>query len=249
MRRYVEIELKHILILCVIIKEKWVCQLKKQDQQYYVFEIDGKCLNGVSIFLMLGIVILTFLLNPDFSFYGKEFDLAFLFMIPYLVLHEIIHGISYVLCGAKYKNITFGAHLEKGILCCLCKEKVSKPSILISLICPFIFLGVCTYIAGLYLHNNTLIILSMINISGCAGDLVMFFDFLSLKNMMYSEYDNPLAFGLYTTEDLSHKHFFGLRYLETTKDLSKTITKKVVISNISLIIILILFFLGILNFL
>ena len=53
----------------------------------------------------------------------------FLFFILYLcwmAFHEIIHCVTYVLFGAKWKNISFGAALEKSILYCKCGEDVSK---------------------------------------------------------------------------------------------------------------------------
>ena len=55
----------------------------------------------------------------------------------------------------------------------------------------------------------------MMNISGCAADLTMFIALSKIKNFEYSEYDNPTAFGLYTSEDLSNKKFFGLKYVGT----------------------------------
>ena len=37
----------------------------------------------------------------------------------------------------------------------------------------------------------------------------MFFDLLKLKDFEYSEYDNPMAFGLYTNKDLSKTKLFN----------------------------------------
>ena len=72
-------------------------------------------------------------------------------------------------------------------MCCLCKQNISKKNILISLLFPFIFIGVITYVIGVLFNNSVLIWLSILNISGCSGDLMMFLGLLRLKNFEYSE--------------------------------------------------------------
>ena len=42
------------------------------------------------------------------------------------------YTISYVLNGADFKKVTYGAHLEKGVLCCLCKQNISKRDLQVS---------------------------------------------------------------------------------------------------------------------
>ena len=165
-------------------------------------------------------------------------------MIPYLVLHEVLHSIAYVLLGADYKNITYGAHLEKGVLCCLCKQNITKTNILISLLTPFFFLGVVTYFLGVVLDSPILIALSIVNISGCAGDIIMFLDFLFLKKFQYSEFDNPTAFALQGSEDFSKKKLFGLQYVESCKSLKIKDLQKVSISKTSVICFLIILLIG-----
>lgn len=177
-----------------------------------------------------------------------NFYLVFILIIPYLVLHELLHAFAYVLNGAKSRNITFGIHLEKGIMCTLCKENISKRNILISLLFPFIFIGVITYILGIYFNNDVLVWLSIFNISGCSGDLMMFFDLIKIKNFEYSEYDNPLAFGIYTDEDLSDKKLFGLKYIGSKMDLEKNDFKKLSVSKVSLIFLLMFLIFGIFCF-
>ena len=162
-------------------------------------------LNVVSLLLFFLMIVLTFFLYQKRILTNWDYPVGLLFilMIPYLVLHEVLHSIAYVLLGADYKNITYGAHLEKGVLCCLCKQNITKTNILISLLTPFFFLGVVTYSLGVVLDSPILIALSIVNISGCAGDIIMFLDFLFLKKFQYSEFDNPTAFALQGSEDFS----------------------------------------------
>ena len=199
----------------------------------------GMFLQILSIVILIVMVLLTYLLNHNIKISDVDLILIFFLMIPYLVFHEILHSISY--------NITYGVHIEKGVLCCLCKQNISKRNILISLITPFMVIGVITYITGMILNNFLLISLSIIDIAGCSGDLVMFFDFLKLKDFEYSEYDNPMAFGIYTKNDLSKTKLLGLRYLKMEDKLEIKDLRKVTISKFSIIVLIIYLLTGIID--
>ena len=216
-----------------------------QEKKYYVYEMNGVTLQIISVIFLIIMLFITFFFFNEIIMTDKDFELIFLLIIPYLILHELLHSIAYVINGAKFKNITYGAHLEKGILCCLCKQNVSKRNILISLLFPFVIIGVITYIIGILINNSALIWLSILNISGCSADLIMFFDLLKLKDFEYSEYDNPMAFGLYTNKDLSKTKLFGLKYIGETKSLEKNNMKKISISKFSIITFIIFIILGI----
>ena len=216
-----------------------------QDKKYYIFEMNGVILQVISIIILIVMLILTAYLSNTIIITNQDLKLIFLLIIPYLILHELLHSVAYVINGANFKNITYGAHLEKGILCCLCKQNVSKRNILISLLFPFIIIGVITYIIGILINNTVLVWLSILNISGCSADLIMFLDLLKLKDFEYSEYDNPMAFGLYTNKDLSKTKLFGLKYIGKAEVLEKNNMKKVSISKFSIITFIIFIILGI----
>ena len=216
-----------------------------QEKKYYIFEMNGIILQVISIIILIIMLILTAYLSNNIIITNQDLKLIFLLIIPYLILHELLHSIAYVINGAKFKNITYGVHLEKGILCCLCKQNVSKRNILISLLFPFIIIGVITYIIGILINSTVLVWLSILNISGCSADLIMFFDLLKLKDFEYSEYDNPVAFGLYTSKNLNKTKLFGLKYIGETKTLEKNNMKKISISKFSIITIIIFIILGI----
>ena len=204
-------------------------------KKYYLFEMNAVGLNIISIVILVLMFMLTFAIIDSFRLNALDPAIMLLLLIPYLCFHEVLHSIGYVLCGADFKRITYGAHIEKGVLCCLCKQNVNKRCIMVSLLFPFVFIGVVTYIIGIIINNPILILLSIFNISGCSGDLLMFFNFIPLKNFEYAEYDNPIAFGLYSSDDLSKKKLFGLKYVGTEDKLNQTVDKKVDISKISII--------------
>lgn len=212
--------------------------MKKTNKTYYLFEMNPIILNTVSFGILIIMLIITLFVHMNISdmFVGKSMGIILILSIPYLILHELLHSLAYVIHGAKFNRITYGIHLEKGILCCLCKCNVSKRCILTSLLYPFIFIGIITYIIGIIINSEILVILSLINISGCSGDLVMFYDLVRLKDFEFSEYDNPLAFGLYSNEDLSKKKLFGLKYIESKDTLEQNDLKKLAISKKSIYI-------------
>lgn len=207
-------------------------------KKYYIYKMNLTALTFISIILFIIPLFLTlFLYNQNvFNLSDSDYLLTLLFLFPYLGLHELLHSLSYVLHGANFKNITYGVCLEKGILYCLCKQNISKKNILLSLLYPFIFLGLITYMIGLYFHNTVLILLSILNISGCSGDIMMFLFISKLKNIEYSEFDDSTSFGIYTNENLESKKFWGLDYVEVKENLERNNLNKLEISKVSKLI-------------
>lgn len=223
----------------------------KNKKNYYLYTMNMNVLNVVSIVLFIASIIIVALImkltNYNLSINNKEFAIFYFLMIPYFIFHEVLHSVGYVINGANFKNITYGVHLEKGVLCCLVKENVSKKNILWSLIYPFLFIGVITLIIGFLIHNAGLIFLSIMNISGCSGDLIMFMSFKKLKNFEYSEYDDPTSFALYGDKSLENLNMFGLKYVGVADKLDRTTTKRIDVSKISIVIIIIFILIGLLN--
>ena len=214
-------------------------------KKYYLFKIKELELNVVSILLLMLMFLITVTLQVPIDFSDKNFALCFAFMIPYFLFHEVLHATSYVLNGAKFKNVTFGAHLEKGVLCCLCKQNITRRNILTSLLFPFFIIGVITYIIGYFTNNITLMLLSIVNISGCSGDLMMFLGLSKIKNFEYSEYDDPTSFGIYTNEDLSKIKLFGLEYVGNKDKLEIKDYRKFDINIWNAILLIGIFLLGV----
>ncbi len=221
----------------------------KDKKKYYVFEMNMSVLN-IFVFVILFVVLgITYLL-VDYNFlFELDYIVLFLYYIPWMILHELLHSIAYVIHGAKFKNITYGANIEKGVLCCLCKQNITKKNILISLIYPLVFIGILTYVIGIVFNLKILLALSILNISGCTGDIVMFYALSRINNFEFSEYDNPVGFGLYTSEDLSKRKMFGLKFIRTETKLKKEDFKKVRISKPSIVFFLIMLLGAIVNFL
>lgn len=158
-------------------------------------------------------------------------------LLFWLILHEILHGIGHLVCGSKNSDLSFGAAIEKGVLFCLIRKEVGKKQIIISLLFPFFFIGVVTYIIGIIINSPMLILLSILNISGACGDLTMFFDFIKLKNdITYIEPGDGTSFYLMSNTPV--KKLFGMKFVEEgeyNKDMFNEPSKKIDISKVSYI--------------
>lgn len=210
------------------------------EKKYHIFQMKLGVLNIFSVILLLLMITLTILIydlfNIEFKFEltNKNLGLIFILYLIYIIIHELFHAISYRIYGAS-QNITFGAYIEKGIICCLCKENISRKNILNSLMFPLFYLGIITYFIGIIFSLPILVILSILNISGCAGDILMFIFIIKLKDIEYTEFDDPISFALFTSEDLSNKKPFGIKYITETTQVKRTNQKKLEISKTSYI--------------
>ena len=212
-------------------------------KKYYLFEMDSNTLNILSVALLIFVLLISFILDKNLlinSFNITNYFLTLLLMLGYLCTHELLHSLAYVIYGAKYKNISYGVALEKGVLYCLCKQNISKKNIMHSLMYPLVFIGIITYIIALIFKMPTLFLLSIMNIAGSIGDIIMFMFIYKLKDIEFSEYDSVLGFAIYSSNDLSKLKPFGLNYIETKEKLKRTNNKKINITYKSLIILIIL---------
>ena len=220
-------------------------------KKYYLFKMKAGMLTVIS-------TVLLFAMFPITSFFTKGktyefvFDDGFFFLIlilfGYLFLHELLHSLAYVIYGGRFNKITYGIALELGVLYCLCKQNISKKNILHSLMYPLVFLGIITYIISIIFDLPLLLILSIINISGCSGDIIMFIFISRIKNMEFSEMDDPISFAIYTNEDVSKLNHFGLEYLGTTDKLQREDFTKIKVSKPSYVIIVLLLVIGLISY-
>lgn len=218
------------------------------NKKYYIFEMNMTTLNVGCIILLMIMMIISIFIYPSFIndvIENVNFLFFFVLYFFYMILHEIFHSIAYVIYGSDYKKITYGVCLEKGVLCCLCKQNVDRRNILHSLMFPLFYIGIVTYIISLIFRMPLLFLLSIFNISGCIGDIIMFIFILRLdKNIQFSEFDDPVGFAIYSDRDVSNLNHFGLRYIESTNELKRRDLKKIRVSKFSFIFLIILLLFG-----
>jgi len=176
------------------------------SKRAYTYKFNLVAANILSIVIFILLMAFTLMIVDKISFVGDNFRLFMVIMFLYLILHEILHGIGYIIGGTKFKNTKYGICLEKGILYAMAMQEITKKNILISLQMPFMVIGVITYIIGIIFHLDLLIFLSIVNLMGASMDLIMFLYILKLpKDVIYSESGKNDEFVLISKEDLSKK--------------------------------------------
>lgn len=220
---------------------------KENKKEYYVFELDLKVLNIFSLILLIAGVPLCLLIK-DFSLLNVNMLVFFLLYIVWIIIHELFHALSYIIYGANKKKITFGAYLEKGVLYCLCKQNVTRKNILNSVLFPLFYLSIVTGIIAVLIQSPILLLLSIANLSGCAGDIMTFIYIVRLnKDIEFSEFDNPTRFAIYADYDVTKTKHFGLKFIEKTPLLKKENLNRVTISKGSVIFAIILLVIALLE--
>ena len=225
----------------------------KEKEYIYKFNLVTANIFSIVIFILL-ILFTAFLLSiSSSSLTGREeFNFFLPLMLGYLCLHEFLHGLGYIIGGAKPKNVYYGIALEKGILYCLCRQEISKKGILISLQMPFMVIGVITYIIGMLTSNMMLVTLSICNLVGASMDMAMFNYIARLKDVRYSETDANDEFVLITKEDLTKRKSIFLTLKEVKpynkNDFEFKRIKRITISKISWVFIIILLLISLLPF-
>lgn len=208
----------------------------------YLFEYRLLPINILSVFVLTICLVLTTMIEKKLGFRFVDslgftnlsheskiifFDIiCFIVILGWFILHEIIHGVAYRIMGAKKDNVSYGVVLEKGIFYCKCNDYVNKSCILVSVLAPFVVIGVVTYILGIIFNFGWLVYLSIINIMGACGDLAMFSFFVFRdKDIRFKELDDSTTFCLETTEDLTKKKFLFVKLKKVLEDDIKNDTK------------------------
>ena len=225
--------------------------MNSTSKKTYVYKMNLVTANVLCILILIlfTVIAVYFKINV---FQMNNWFLVFLLMVLYLMLHELLHGLGYFIGGTKREYITYGIELEKGIFYAMAYSKLTKKNILISLVMPFIFIGVITYIIGIIFNIPLLVFLSIVNISGAAMDLAMFFYFLRLpKNFTYSESGNPDEFVIISSDDLSKKKSIFLNLKEVKKynekDFKFKDIKKIKITKVSIIMLIVFLLIGLIT--
>ena len=215
-------------------------------RKYYKFEMNTVFANILCLIITVLAFIPALLFMNKFSldFNYKDLGILSLTYLIWMFLHEALHGIGHILCGVKVKDLSYGASLEKSVLFCLVRREVKKKGILISLIFPFFFIGIVTYIIGIIINSKLLVILSILNIGGASMDLTMFIQFLKLdSDITYIEPGDGTSFYIMSNNNINR--LIGLKKVEEGEykiDMFKNRNTKVFdISMTSIILLSILF--------
>ncbi len=220
-------------------------------KKYYKFDLDLIIANVVALAIFAFGIFVYFVVFKSNIFTNKYFGLELLIMLLYFGLHEVCHGIGYSLFVKDKKNIKYGAALEKSVFYAMCQEEISKKGIIISLLFPLLFLSIISGIIAVIFNINYLLLLSIMNLAGASGDIIMLFFVLKLpEDINYIDYDNSIGCTFTSKNDLSKYKGFGIKFVESKehkKSLIKTDIPKIEITKWSYIIMIIFVLIAVLN--
>jgi len=218
-------------------------KIMEKKLKYYKYQMNTLALNIVAcvIFIVLDIIVY-------YTFNGNINTLKtihFLIVIFWLILHEFLHYVGFLSCKeAKPKDLLLGMRMEKGIFYCMCKKPINRKNILIALNFPLFFIGILTLVIGYLINSMPLIFLSLVNIAGASGDILMTIQMLKMpKEIKYVDGDDSIGYYILSDEDISKIKVFSLKLVESglydsDKLLSKD-TRKIIISKVSYIFLVV----------
>lgn len=215
--------------------------------KYYTYKLDMRVLNVLAILMFLLISCLVYLIERNDEYVIVNSGWLFFLMIVWMVFHEILHGIGFsIFPEVDSKNVVFGMALEKGVFYCMCKQVVHKKVILVSLMFPLVFIGFGTLFWGMIINHYVLVVLSIVNIVGAVGDIVMAIYFFRIGEVRYLDLDDCTSFTVLSDHDLSECRSLGILLIDSGVYDEKMVAcdkKRIRISRESCYILLIYFIL------
>jgi len=129
------------------------------------------------------LIVLYFVVGNELSIESLTFLLAYIIFIIMIVVHELIHGITWA-CFAKdgWKSISFGFVVEYLTPYCSCNQPMKKAQIIIGALMPTLILGFLPGVIAIVIGSPLLLIVAVLMILGGGGDLLIIFKLLRYKS-------------------------------------------------------------------
>ncbi len=159
----------------------------------------------IAIPFIIPFVLLYFGLGRELVIDGGEFFIAYMIFLLSIVIHELIHGITWS-CFAEngWKSISFGIIWEYLTPYCSCNQPMNKKKIIIGALMPTIILGFMLGVIAIITGSSIVLFVSMLSILGGGGDILM-----TVKLLMYKSpckdvlfIDHPYELGTAVFEKL-----------------------------------------------
>ena len=185
---------------------------KEKEQeigQKVAIDIGKANLFAVAIMVVSAIVLLV----PFFWIWGgrkpieellggfENWMVVFALMIVGVVVHELIHGITWA-CYAKsgWKSISFGVMWKLLTPYCHCDEPMHIPGYMMGAMMPCIVLGVIPAIVALFIGSLPMLAWGIFFIAAAAGDIWMTW-LLTKEDRKCLVLDHPSEAGFYIIEE------------------------------------------------
>ncbi|PAF23168.1 hypothetical protein CHH49_01005 [Terribacillus saccharophilus] len=143
-----------------------------------------------------------------FIIHGFEFYISlpmiavtFLLMLIGIVLHELLHGIGFIVFGrVRYSQVKYGFSWKDGAAYAHCMEPIKVSAYRVSLLLPVIVTGLLPLLISYIVGNGVLLAVSVILTAGGIGDWLIF---RSLRKYKASQFvkDHPTKVGYFIYKD------------------------------------------------
>lgn len=163
-------------------------KFKQQGYQSEKITISIVVANVVAILIgvVLGSAMLAFYVMIHSSLWKQgtisitfQIESMLLFFLCYfllIIVHEALHGCIWGLyCKKKFQSIQFGILWKYLTPYCCCKEVLPYNAYVLGGLMPFLILGVVCYIIAILLGRFDILLLSILNVIGASGDLIIAF--------------------------------------------------------------------------
>ena len=132
---------------------------------------------------------------------GREWIWLFVAMLAGIVVHELIHGITWA-CYAKsgWKSISFGVIWKMLTPYCHCDVPLRKREYMMGAMMPCIVLGIIPSIVALCIGSLPLLVLGIFFIAAASGDIWMTW-LLTKEAPDCLVLDHPSEAGFYVIEE------------------------------------------------
>ena len=161
-------------------------QMKEQGYETGKLKISALRANVLAIIISapfwIGAIV------PFVILYGNPFAqdynalLFVLAMIAGIVVHELIHGLTFAMFTAKgWKSIEFGIIWEYVTPYCTCSEPMKKGPMILAAIMPTIVLGFLPAVMGIITGKWVILFFAIILIMGGGGDMMIILNILKYR--------------------------------------------------------------------
>jgi hypothetical protein len=138
-----------------------------------------------------------FLQNAEYQFSGFGFLWFLGVLILGIILHELIHGITWAKFAKKgFKSIKFGILWKMLTPYCHCKEALNVKQYIIGAITPAIIMGIIPSIIAIMIGNVALLIFGMFFTMAAGGDFLII-NLIRKEKSSALVQDHPTEAGCY----------------------------------------------------
>jgi hypothetical protein len=104
---------------------------------------------------------------------GFDSGLILLALIPSIIVHELLHGVGYLIGGAKLGEIKIGFQWKHLMPYAHCRVPLSAAGYRLGVALPGLVLGIIPAVAAILAHNATLSIYAATMVIAAVGDLII----------------------------------------------------------------------------